>query len=78
MTMNDRVMRANARSRRVPPVLFRLLLAWILSAIILAVAAPALAVRGLELRGWMMWAVIVGSLVLCLGPLAVQRLRRRP
>jgi hypothetical protein len=77
MTINDRILRANARSRRVPSLLLRLLLAWILSAIILAVAVPALRAQGMELRGWMIWAVILGSLALCLGPLAATRLRQR-
>ena len=78
MTMNDRVLRADARSRRVPLVLFRLLLACVLSAIILAISAPVLQARGIELRGWMIWTVILGSLALCLGPLAFSRLRHRP
>jgi hypothetical protein len=76
MTMNDRIVEANARSRRVPAVLLRVLLAWIMSAIILAIAVPALRAQGLELRGWMAWLVILGSLGLCLGPLVAAR--RRP
>ena len=76
MNMNDRIMEANARSRRVPAVLFRVLLAWIMSAIILAVLVHTLRAQGLELRGWMAWLVIVGSLGLCLGPLVAAR--RRP
>jgi len=76
MTMNDRIMEANARSRRVPAVLFRVLLAWIMSAIILAILVPALRAQGLELRGWMAWLVILGSLGVCLGPLVAAR--RRP
>ena len=76
MTMNDRIVEANARSRRVPAVLFRVLLAWIMSAIILAILVPALRAQGLELRGWMAWLVILGSLGVCLGPLAAAR--RRP
>ena len=76
MRMNDRIVEANARSRRVPAVLFRVLLAWIMSAIILAIAVPALRAQGLELRGWMAWLVILGSLGLCLGPLVA--VRRRP
>ena len=75
MTMNDRIVEANARSRRVPAVLFRVLLAWIISAIILAIAVPALRAQGLELRGWMAWLVILGSLGLCLGPLVAARRR---
>ena len=78
MTMNNRVVRANARSRRVPKVLFVLLLSWILSAIVLALSVPVLQARGIELRGWMIWGVILGSLALCLVPLAVASRRDRP
>lgn len=77
MTMNDRIMDVNARSRRVPSVLFRLLLAWIMSAIILAISVPALRAQGIELRGWMIWAVILGSVGLCLAPLLAARRRSR-
>ena len=77
MTMNDRIMGANARSRRVPSVLFRVLLAWIMSAIILAISVPALRTQGIELRGWMVWVVILGSLGVCLGPLVAARRRSR-
>lgn len=77
MTMNDRIVDANARSRRVPKVLFRLLLAWIMSAVILAISVPALRAQGIELRGWMVWIVILGSLALCLGPLFAARPRSR-
>ena len=68
MTMNDRIHRANARSRRVPSVLLKLLLAWFLSAIVLALAVPALRAQHVELRGWMVWAVILAATVLCVGP----------
>ena len=77
MTMNDWINRINARSRRVPAVLLRLLLAWFLSATLLAVIVPALRSSGTELRGWMVWAVILASLALCIGPELLARWRRR-
>ena len=68
MTLTDRINRANARSRRVPSVIFRCLLAWFLSAIVLSLAVPALHARGWELRAWMIWPVIAVCFLLCLGP----------
>ncbi len=67
MKVNDRIRDVNARSRRVPAVLFKLLLAFVLSGIVLAVMVPALAVRGVALTHWMIWPVIVASVLLCLG-----------
>ena len=78
MTMNDRIHRTSARSRRVPSVLLKLLLAWFLSAILLAVAVPALRARQLELRGWMVWGVILATTTLCVGPDLRAGLRKRP
>lgn len=75
--MSNTLHRANARSRRVPPVIFRGLLALIISAIALAVAVPALVRHGIEVRGWMLWAVILASFALCVGPDLVAGLRRR-
>jgi hypothetical protein len=73
MSLIDQINRANARSRRVPSIIFRVLLAWLLSAIVLGLLVPALHARGIELRGWMPWAVILGALVLCVGPVLVRR-----
>ena len=67
MKVNDRIHGVNARSRRVPAVIFKMLLALVLSAVILAVMVPALAVRGVALTGWMIWPVIIASVLLCLG-----------
>ena len=47
--------------------LFKLLLAFGLSGIVLAVMVPALAARGVELTHWMIWPVIIASMLLCLG-----------
>jgi hypothetical protein len=77
MTMSDWIHRVNARSRRVPSVLLKLVLAWFLSGIVLAMLVPVLHGRGLELRAWMVWAVILASLALCVGPDLGARLRRR-
>lgn len=73
MSLIDQINRANARSRRVPSILFRMLLAWLLSAIVLGLLVPALHARGIELRAWMPWAVILAALVLCVGPALVRR-----
>ena len=67
MKVNDRIHAVNARSRRVPAVIFKMLLALVLSAVILAVMVPALAARGVALTGWMIWPVIIASVLLCLG-----------
>ncbi len=67
MKVNDRIHGVNARSRRVPTVIFKVLLALVLSAVVLAVMVPALAVRGVTLTGWLIWPVIVASMLLCLG-----------
>jgi len=76
MSLTDRINRANARSRRVPPLVLKMLLAWFLSAIILGVLVPVLHQRGVELRAWMPWAVIIAALALCVGPDLVSRLRQ--
>ncbi len=67
MNMQERINSANARSRRVPAVIFKVVLAWLLSGIVLAVLVPALHRRGIELTHWMVWPVILASLALCLG-----------
>ena len=67
MKVHDRIHGVNARSRRVPVVVFKLLLAWVLSGLVLAIMVPVLAARDIELAGWMIWPVIVASMALCLG-----------
>ena len=75
--MTNTLHRANARSRRVPPVIFRGLLALIISALVLAIGVPALVRQGIEVRGWMLWSVILACLALAVGPDLVARLRSR-
>ena len=77
MSLIDQINRANARSRRVPSFIFRVLLAWLLSAIVLGLLVPALHARGIELQPWMPWTVILASLVLCVGPVLVRRFMDR-
>ena len=76
MSMQERINQANARSRQVPGAIFKVILAWFLSAIILAVLVPVLQVRGVELRAWMAWAVIRAVMALCLAPGLLERSRR--
>lgn len=78
MNLTDRINQANARSRRVPSVLLRLLLAWLLSAVVLGLLVPLLRAWGVTLEAWMAWAVILGSFALAVGPDVARRLRRRP
>ena len=77
MTLTDRINRANARSRRVPSLFFRLLIAWFISAIVLAVLVPTLHTRGVEIRPWMVWVVILATLGLCVGPDLIRPVRKR-
>jgi hypothetical protein len=77
MSLTDRINRANARSRRVPSLFFRVLIAWFISAIVLAVLVPALHTRDVEIRPWMVWVVILATLGLCVGPDLISRIRRR-
>jgi ABC-type uncharacterized transport system permease subunit len=67
MSMQERINSANARSRRVPAVIFKAILAWFLSGIVLALLVPALHARGIELSHWIVWPVILASMALCLG-----------
>ena len=77
MTLIDQINRANARSRRVPSLIFRVLIAWLLSAIVLAIMIPALHARDIEIKAWMPWAVIIAALALCIGPDLIRRRRSR-
>jgi hypothetical protein len=67
MSMQERIHSANARSRRVPAVIFKMILAWGLSGIVLALLMPALHARGIALSHWIVWPVILASMALCLG-----------
>ena len=77
MNLTDRINQANARSRRVPSVLLRLLLGWLLSAVVLGLLVPLLHARGIELQAWMAWGVVLASLVPALGPEVARRVGRR-
>jgi hypothetical protein len=77
MTMTDRIHRANARSRRVPSLVLRTLLALFAGGILLAVLVPALHARGIALENWMAWGVLLACLALALGPELARRISRR-
>ena len=77
MSMDDWINRKNAQSRHVPGVLGRLLLAWIATAIALPIAVPMLSARNIELRGWMIWTVIVLGVLLAVGSNLAALFRRR-
>jgi hypothetical protein len=77
MSMSDRINRANARSRRVSPVIFKVILAWFLSGIVMALLVPLLHARGVALQQWMAWTVILAALALCVGPDLVRRFTKR-
>ncbi|HJR58067.1 MAG TPA: hypothetical protein VJ813_01660 [Vicinamibacterales bacterium] len=77
MKTTDRINRANARSRRVSPVIFKILMAWLLSAIVMAIMVPSLHARGVTLQQWMVWTVILAALGLCVGPDLVRRFTKR-
>lgn len=77
MSLIDQINKTNAGSRRVPSLVFKVVLAWFLSAIVLAVLVPVLHARDVPLQAWMPWAVILASLALCVGPDLVSRFRSR-
>ena len=77
MRPDDRIQRANARSRRVPALVLPALLAFVLAGVVLALLVPLLHSRGLALRGWMACAVIGGALLLALGRATFQWVRSR-
>ena len=49
--------------------------AFVIAGIVMAILVPALHSRGVALQGWMVGAVMAGSLVVCLGPTVWKRLR---
>ena len=67
MNMQEWINSANARSRRVPVVIFKVILAWFLSGIVLALLVPVLHRRAIELTHWIVWPVVLASMALCLG-----------
>ena len=77
MNLTDRINQANARSRRVPVIVLKLLLGWLLSAVVLGLLVPLLRAWGVTLEAWMAWAVILGSFALAVGPDLVRRFRWR-
>ena len=77
MTMTDRIHRANARSRRVPSFVLRLVLAMSAGGILLAVLVPPMHRSGIAFESWMAWGVILACLVLALWPELARLVSRR-
>ncbi len=77
MNMTDRINRANARSRRIPSLVFRTFLGVCLSGIVMALLVPMLHRRGVPLQAWMAWTVIVAGPALSIGPDLVRRFTSR-
>ena len=67
MNMQERINNANAHSRRVPVVIFKVILGCLLGGIVLALLVPVLHARGIELTHWIVWPVILASFAVCLG-----------
>ena len=76
--MREQMTDLNARSWRIPPVVLRMGLSLVISAIVLALLVPAMHSKGWGLRAWMVWGVILGSLALSVGPGLWVRYRKVP
>ena len=66
------------RAPRHRSLVFRMFLAGLLSAAVLAWLMPALVSRGMTVGAWLPWAVVLGSVALCAGSEIARRLRGRP
>lgn len=74
--MRQEITGLNVRSGRVPSVVLRIGLSLVISAVVLALLVPAMHSNGWALRGWIVWAVILGSLALAIVPGAWRRYRK--
>ena len=54
-------------------MVFKAFLAFVIAGIVMALLVPAIHARGVSLQGWMVWAVILSSLTISVGP----EIRRR-
>jgi hypothetical protein len=76
MTIVDKPESATARVKR-PSLVFRMFLAGLLSAAVLAWLIPTLVTREIGVAAWLPWTVVLGSVALCAGPEIVRRVRHR-
>jgi len=74
-SLSNRVVAWNARTWHVPALIVSVVLGFFIAGLVLAIAVPLMG-RG-TLRGWMVWAVIIGcvALVAC-AQLVGRRLQR--
>jgi uncharacterized membrane protein len=81
MTWMDKIVAWNARQAKswpIPALLLEGVVGFFLGGVLLAVIVPALHARGISLREWMAWGVIVLSIAACVVPdLYYRRLRRK-
>jgi hypothetical protein len=79
MTLMDRIVAWNARQSQrwfVPNLMFKGVAGFLLAGVILAILVPTLHARGVVLRGWMIWGVMILMIVVCTAPDLYQRYRR--
>ena len=80
MTWMDRIVAWNARQAKswtIPVVLLKGVVGYFLGGVLLAVIVPFLHARGVSLREWMAWGVILTTIAVCVGPELYHRRRRR-
>lgn len=79
MTLMDRIVAWNARQSQrwsVPNLLLKGFAGFLLAGVTLGILVPALHARGVALRAWMIWSVIILMIVVCVAPDLYQRYRR--
>jgi hypothetical protein len=80
MKMAERIVSWNARQATrfsVISILLKALVGFLLAGILMAVIVPPLHARGVPLRGWMVWTVMVLSIAVCIVQDLYSRYRRR-
>ena len=80
MAWMDRIVAWNARqaeSWTIPVMLLKGILGYFLGGVLLAVIVPFLHARGVSLREWMAWGVILMTIAVCVGPDLYHRRRRK-
>ena len=79
MFIVDRIIAFNAWLARftMPGILLKGLLGYALAGVLLALIVPWLHSRGIVLRGWMVWGLMLGMIALCIAPDLYRRYRRR-
>jgi hypothetical protein len=80
MNWMDRIVAWNARQAKswtIPVILVKGAVGYLLGGVLLAVIVPFLHARGVSLREWMVWGVILTSITICTVPDLYYRRRHR-